>query len=81
MFAGMRLSWRANQPKQKRCHRCGLYCPESIENCIHCAELNDAKLAQFKEQYQETLQNNSTFGKYILFVAAIIGILLLLSFL
>jgi hypothetical protein len=81
MSVGMSLAMRAKQPKQKRCDRCELYSPESLDKCIHCGELNDSQLVAFKAQHQKTLQDNSTFGKYLLFGAVIIGLLLLLSFL
>jgi len=79
--AGMSLAMKAKQPQQKRCDRCDLYYVESLEKCVHCSELNNSQLTQFKAQHQETLQDNSTFGKYLLFGALIIGLLLLLSFL
>jgi len=44
-------------------------------------ELNNAQLTQLKVQHQETLQDNYTFGEYLLFGAVIIGLLLLLNFL
>ncbi len=81
MSVGMSAAWRAKQPKQKRCDRCELYYAESLDKCVHCSELNESELAQLKLQHQETLQGNSTFGKYLLFGAVIIGVLLLLSFL
>ena len=81
MSIGMSAAWRAKQPKQKRCDRCELYSPESLDKCVHCSELNESELAQLKEQHQETLEGNSSFGKYLLFGAAMIGLLLLLSFL
>ncbi|ALO34684.1 hypothetical protein CMT41_08090 [Colwellia sp. MT41] len=81
MSVGMSLALRAKQPKQKRCDRCELYYPESLDKCDHCAELNNSQLAQLKAQHQETMEENTTFGKYLLFGAAIIGLLLLLSFL
>ena len=77
----MSAAWRTKQPKQKRCNRCELYTPEKDEQCIHCSELNESQLTQLKAQHQETLEDNSTFGKYLLFGAVIIGSLLLLSFL
>lgn len=81
MSVGMSLAFRAKQPKQKRCESCELYYPESLDKCDHCSELNTLALAKFKAQRQETLKNNSTFGKYLLIGAAIMGSLLLLSFL
>jgi hypothetical protein len=81
MSAGMSAAWRAKQPKQKRCDRCELYTPEKSDKCIHCSELNELQLAQLKSQHQKTLEDNSTFGKYLLFGSVIIGLLLLLSFL
>ncbi len=81
MSVGMSAAWRAKQPKQKRCDRCELYTPEASNKCIHCFELNESQLIQLKAQHQETLQENSTFGKYLLFVSVIIGLLLTLSFL
>ena len=81
MSVGMSAAWRAKQPKQKRCDRCELYTPEIGDKCIHCSELNESQLAQLKSQHQETLEDNSTFGKYLLFGAVIIGLLLLMSFL
>jgi len=81
MSVGMSLAMRAKQPKQKRCNRCELYSPESLDKCIHCSELNESELAQLKAQHQDTLENNSSFGKYLLFGAVIIGLLLLLGFL
>jgi hypothetical protein len=81
MSLGMSAAWRAKQPKQKRCDRCELYTPEAEGKCIHCSELNELQLTQLKAQHQETLQDNSTFGKYLLFGSVIIGLLLLLSFL
>ncbi|MFB1034023.1 MAG: hypothetical protein QMC38_01610 [Sinobacterium sp.] len=81
MSVGMSLAMKAKQPKQKCCDRCELYFPESLDKCIHCFELNESELAQLKTQHQDTLENNSSFGKYLLFAAAIIGLLLLLSFL
>ena len=81
MSVGMSAAWRAKQPKQKRCDRCELDTPEKGDKCIHCSELNESQLVQFKTQHQETLQDNSTFGKYLLLGSVIIGLLLLLSFL
>ena len=81
MSVGMSLAMKAKQPKQKRCDRCELYTPETGDKCIHCSELNESQLAQLKAQHQETLQDNSTFGKYLLFGSIIIGLLLVLSFL
>ncbi|WP_019028182.1 hypothetical protein [Colwellia piezophila] len=81
MSVGMSLAMKAKQPKQKRCHRCDLYYPESLDACDHCSQLNDAQLVELKAQHQATLQDNSTFGKYLLFGAVVIGLLLLLSFL
>ena len=81
MSIGMSAAWRAKQPKQKRCDRCELYFPESLDKCIHCSGLNESELVKLKAQHQETLEDNSAFGKYLLFGAAIIGLLLLLSFL
>ena len=81
MTVGMSFALRAKQPKQIRCDRCELYYPKSLEKCDHCSELNDSELNQLKAQHQETLQDNSTFGKYLVFGAIIIGLLLLLSFL
>jgi len=81
MSVGMSAAWKAKQPKQKRCNRCELYTPKTGEKCIHCSALNESQLAQLKEQHQETLQDNYTFGKYLLVASAIIGLLLLLSFL
>ena len=81
MSLGMTAAWRAKQPKQKRCNRCELYTPETSAKCIHCSELNDSQLAQLKAQHEETLEDNAVFGRYLLFGAAIIGLLLLISFL
>jgi len=81
MSVGMSLAWRLKQRKQKRCDRCELYYDKSLEECAHCAELSDAQMVQFKAQNQNTLQENSSLGKYLLFVAVIIGLLLFLSFL
>jgi len=81
MSVGISTAWRTIQPKQKRCERCGLYYSKNLEKCDHCSELNDSKLAALKAQHQETLRDNSAFGKYLLILAAIIGLLLLLSFL
>ncbi|RHW74562.1 hypothetical protein [Colwellia sp. RSH04] len=81
MSIGMSAAWKAKQPKQKRCDRCELYTPKPDDKCIHCSELNESQVAQLKAQHQETLQDNSTFGKYLLFGSVIIGLLLLLSFL
>ena len=81
MSVGMSAAWRAKQPKQKRCERCELYYAELLDKCEHCSELNDSQLVQLKAQHQETLQSNSSFGKYLLFGAVIIGLLLFLSFL
>ncbi|MCJ8321039.1 MAG: hypothetical protein MJK12_15475 [Colwellia sp.] len=81
MSVGMSFASRAKQPKQKRCDRCKLYYPESLDKCDHCSELSTSQLAQLKAQHQETLQDNSTFGKYLLLGAVIIGSLLLLDFL
>ena len=77
----MSFALRAKQPKQKRCERCELYYPESLSQCDHCAKLDSSELAILKAQHQETLQENSTFGKYLFFTAAIIALLLLFSFL
>ena len=79
MSVGMSLAMRAKQPKQKGCNRCELYYPESLGKCIHCSDLNESALAQLKAQHQDTLENNSLFGKYLFFGAVIIGLLLLLS--
>lgn len=73
MSIGISTAWRAKQPKQKRCDRCELYYPESLDECTHCSQLNDSRLTQFKAQHQETLKDNATCGKYLLFGAAIIG--------
>lgn len=81
MSVGMSLAMRAKQPKQKRCDRCELYYPETLEKCDHCSELNDSQLEQLKQQHRETLDDNSSFGKYLLFASVIIGLLLLFSFL
>lgn len=81
MSVGMSAAWRAKQPKQKRCDRCELYYTESLEKCVHCFEFNDSQLAQFKKQHQVTLHHNSTLGRYLLFGALILSLLLLLSFL
>jgi len=81
MSVGMSFVLRAKQPKQKRCDRCQLYYPASLEQCDHCSGLNNSQLAKLKAQHRETLKDNSTFGKYLLFGAVIIGLLLLFSFL
>lgn len=81
MSVGMSLSMKAKQPKQKRCDRCDLYYPESLDTCDHCSHLDDAQLADLKANLQETLQDNAIFGKYLLFASLVIGLLLLLSFL
>jgi hypothetical protein len=81
MTVGMSFALRAKQPKQKRCDRCELYYPETLDECDHCSELDNSELAQLKAKHQETLQDNSTFGKYLIFSALIIGLLLLVSFL
>jgi hypothetical protein len=78
---GISAAWRAKQPKQKRCDRCELYSPVSLNICVHCSELNESELEQLKEQHQETLEDNAIFGSFLLFCAVIIGLLLLLSFL
>lgn len=39
MSVGMSLAWRAKQPKKKRCDRCELYYPESLEQCEHALGL------------------------------------------
>jgi len=79
MSVSMNAAFRTSQPKQKRCRRCQLYYSETLEKCLHCSELNDSELAQLKAQHQETLQDNSTFGKYLLWAAIVVGLLLLLS--
>ena len=81
MSVGMSAAWRAKQPKQKRCDRCKLYTPKIDDKCVHCSELNESQLAQLKSRHQKTLEDNSIFGKYLLFGATIIGSLLLISFL
>lgn len=81
MSLGLSTAWRSKQPKQKRCDRCELYFPKSLAKCIHCSALDGSELAKLKAQHQATLEDNSTFGKYLLFGAAVIGLLLLVSFL
>lgn len=81
MSIGLTSAWRAKQLKQKRCQRCGLFYAQSLDKCSHCADLNGAELARLKKQHQEIQRDNSTFGQYLFFAAAIIGLLLLLSFL
>ena len=48
MSVGMSLALRAKQPKQKRCDRCDLYYPVSLDKCDHCSQLNDSQLSELK---------------------------------
>lgn len=81
MTVGMSFALRAKQPKQKGFERCRLYYPGSTQECDNCSQLDDKGLAKLKAQHQETLQSNSTFGQGLFFCAAVIALLLLLSFL
>lgn len=81
MSVGMSLALLVKKLKEKHCDRCGLYYDGSLDKCVHCSELNDSQLLAFKNQYQNSLQGNSTFGKYLLFIAVILALILLLSFL
>lgn len=81
MSVGMNAIWRVKLPKQKRCNRCELYTPKSLDKCIHCSELNEAQLLQLKAQHQESLHGNAIFGRYLIFGAIVIALLLLINFL
>lgn len=87
MYEGVVMSlnashaWRTMQQKQKRCDRCKLFYPETLNKCDHCSDLNNSQLVYLKFQHIKAQRDNSAFGKSFLFCALIVGLLLLLSFL
>lgn len=75
----MNLALLIKKIQQKRCNRCELYYDGSLDKCVHCSYLNNSQLQVLKAQHQQNLESNSIFGKYLLFGAVIIVLILLLS--
>jgi len=81
MSIGMSAAWNGMQPKKKRCDRCGLYYTETLAKCSHCGDLDEIGLKDLLQRHDEALEANRGLGKIFIFVAIIISVLLLFSFL
>ena len=80
MSLGSSVAWRAMQPKRKKCERCGLYHLEKLEKCSHCGDLDDDGLRKLLESHEQESEANQSIAKVFYFVALLLVIPLILSF-
>ncbi len=64
---------------QKKCTRCGLYTAKDTEKCSHCGDLDPFEFAKFTELRKQYRKSNRNLGKLFLFLAILIGVLLVLT--
>jgi len=61
------------------CERCGMSYPRSELHCPHCADIKDgAELEAFKQQHQDSVQDNKGLGRIFIVVAAILAVIILI---
>ena len=80
MSLGSSAAWRAMQPKRKKCERCGLYYLEKSEKCSHCGDLDENGLRMLLESHEQELEGNKSIGKVFFFIALLVAVPLILSF-
>ncbi len=80
MSLGMNAAWRSMQPNKKKCARCTLYYPERLHKCPHCVNLDETELQKLIDKHTKQLEDNAQLGRIFTIGAAIMLVLLLLSF-
>ena len=64
----------------KKCPRCGQLYPKKAESCHHCQHLHDQQLDELKEQIARQHEGNKVIGKLFLWIAALILVGMVISF-
>ena len=76
---GARAALLKQQKITKPCPRCGLRYPQQEPECAHCGHLDEAGLAQLRENIEKEYQGRKALGQW--FLMAAIGVLLLMALL
>jgi hypothetical protein len=64
--------------RRRICERCGLRRPDTTEPCPHCAELDDAEVADLRREVAEHHEGHARLGRAFLVAAAVIAVVLLM---
>ena len=68
------------QKPTKPCNRCGLRYEEDADKCVHCGDISDANLSDFKEGIEAQKDAEANLGSIFLVITLALGILLFLLF-
>ena len=60
----------------KPCQRCGMRYPEREEECVHCKDLSDKELDNFKLERQEGFHQKTELGKLFFYICILLVIML-----
>lgn len=65
----------------RQCRRCGLRHRVKVERCPHCADLDEAGLAELKMHIEQRHRANAGLGKAFFYIAAVIlaGLMVMLA--
>lgn len=62
----------------KKCKRCQLRYGWKDKQCSHCSELTDYEVVKLKEKYHEENKGNAHLGRWFIFIAIILTIVIAL---
>lgn len=63
-------------PRTRRCERCRLHHPRSLERCPHCSDLPDNQLEELRRRVGGAHAGNARLGRWLLIAAAILLLVL-----
>ncbi len=61
----------------RKCQRCKLRYPRKLKQCPHCSHLSDRELRDLQAHYREERKGNARLGRFMIFAAFLIMMLLL----
>lgn len=64
--------------RRTKCPRCGLLFYKKETQCPHCSQLSDQEVVQLQAKMLEQQKGNENLGKLFLYLALLIGLLILI---
>jgi hypothetical protein len=65
--------------RTRRCKRCRLHYPRSLEHCPHCSDVPDNQLEDLRQRVGEAHAGNARLGRWLLIAAIVLLVVLLIA--
>ncbi len=77
---GMKIDDHRSHGSDQQCERCGLLYPKDEKQCIHCGNLDDAQLHEFRQKLQNDEESTRSLGGIFFLLSVVVVLILAISF-